>query len=350
MEDRGFYESADSPSPLSFEVIADWWQKALASPEKILAIDEIQKINNWAEAIKKLWDSSKKKPKVVLTGSSALLVQKDLNETLAGRYEIIIAEHWNFNEAKDIFNLSLKEFIEFGCYPGSIQFLKDRNRWAAYLRDSIVEPALGRDLLQLHPVKSPALLRQIFAVACSLPASVISLQKLQGQLQGQGSLPTIQHYLSLLSSAFLVSGVQKFTNSQFHLRKSPPKLIIHDNALCRAFERPISQNLTDLRFGHYFENLVGARFLEAGWEVYYWNDRAMEVDFVVRGPSGENFAIEVKSSLTEEKKLSGLKTFCKNFPDFEPCLISLVKQKLPGIRELNATSILSLSRQSKNKL
>lgn len=340
------FQTADYPTPLPHSVIGDWWQEAERSPAKILAIDEIQKIPGWTEALKKLWDAGGKKLKVVVTGSSALLVEKGLKETLAGRFELIRAEHWNFQEASDVFGMTLTEFMEYGCYPGSVPLWKqDINRWGQFIRDSIVEPALGRDLLQLHPVDQPALLRQLFGVAVSLPCQIISLQKLQGQLQGKGTLPTLQHYLKLLSDTFLVSGIEKFSPSGFRSKKSSPKLIVHDNALIRAFTRPIQGPIDSETRGRYLENCVGARLIEAGWETYYWKDRDFEVDFVAVGPRNEKYAIEVKTSETNEKELKGLFKFCSLYPDFTAVLVSPIPQPLPGVLDLPAEEILSWHRQ-----
>lgn len=345
LEGKGIYLSADSPTPFPYTIIEENWKKALKDPSRILAIDEIQKIQGWSEILKKLWDGSTKKIKVVVTGSSALLVEKELKETMAGRFELIRAEHWSYKEAKKIFKLTLREYIEFGCYPGSIPFLDKIERWGEYVRDSIVEPALGRDLLQLHPVDQPALLRQVFGVAVTLPCQIISLQKLQGQLQGKGTLPTIQHYLKLLSDVYVVTGIEKYCSAPFRTKKSSPKLIIHDNGLMRAFRRPIQKNPDAKELGHYFENVVGARFLEAGWEIYYWKERDDDVDFVVLGPGGEKWAVEVKSAKTTEAQLGGLFKFCKQHPDFEPYLVSLVGQNIPHVNSLASEEILSLSRK-----
>lgn len=340
------YESADNPTPTQSSAVEAWWNEALNSESKVLAIDEVQKVSAWTEVIKKLWDREPKALKVVVTGSSALLIEKGLKESLAGRFELIRAEHWNYQEAKRIFDMSLNEFIEFGCYPGSVQMLKnDINRWGQYVRDSIIEPAIGRDLLQLYPVDQPTLLRQILGAAISLPAQIVSLQKIQGQLQGKGTLPTIQNYLRLLSDAFLVSGVEKYSRSLLRTRKSSPKLIIHDNGLIRSFEKPVNGKLSPERFGRYFENCIGARFIEAGWDTYYWKERDLEVDFVVLGPNGEKWAVEIKSSKTEEKGLKGLYKFCEMNKDFEPVLISLVDQKIEGIRSFSPEEALSLSRK-----
>ena len=341
--DRGIYHTADYPTPLGSEALTTWWKEAENSPSRLLAVDEIQKITNWSEAIKYLWDKSKDM-KLIITGSSSLLVEKGLKETLAGRFELLRAEHWNYAEAAQVFNLTINEFIEYGCYPGSIQFLPDTARWSAYVRDSIVEPAIGRDLLQLHPIENPALMRQIFGAAVALPAQIISIQKMQGALQEKGAVPTISHYLSLLAEAFLVSGVQKYSPSKLRTRKTMPKLIVHDNGLCRAFERPVTTAVSSERLGRYFENAIGARFIEAGWDTYYWKHRQHEVDFVVIGPQNQKWAIEVKTGKASSSDLSGLSEFCKIHREFEPKLLSLVNQTIAGISNLDATEILSLTR------
>jgi len=310
----------------------------------LLAVDEIQKITNWSETVKYLWDKSKDM-KLILTGSSSLLVEGGLKESLAGRFELIRVEHWNYSEAASVFNLPLREYIEFGCYPGSLQFMEDRARWGAFVRDAIVEPAIGRDLLQLHRIENPSLLRQIFGAAVSLPAQLMSIHKLQGALQEKGTLPTISHYLSLLAEAFLVTGLQKYSPSQLRARKSIPKLIVHDNALCRAFERPVVEDIDTQKFGRYFENAVGARFIEAGWDTYYWKQRDFEVDFVVIGPANQKWAIEAKAGLASRAELRGLFEFCRIYPEFEPRLISFMDQAIDGIPSLNPKEILSLTRQ-----
>lgn len=345
---RGVYFSADSPSVLPVTMISEHWQQAYQSKDQILAIDEIQKIPKWNEEIKRLWDSGPKLAKVILTGSASLLLEKGLSESLAGRFELIHAEHWNAKEALNVFNQNLESFIEFGCYPGAAQFLSNVERWSAYVRDSIIEPAIGRDILQLHPVESPALLREILGVAVALPAQVVSLQKIQGQLQSKGAVATVSNYLKLLSKAFLVTGIQKYTPNTLHSRQSSPKLIVHDNAIARAFERPVGENISKDRFGHYLENAIGARFIEAGWDVYYWNERTREVDFVVIGPNNEHWAIEVKSGRYTDEDLSGLRRFKTLYPQFTPKVAVLntsMSRDVTEIDEIAASEILSLRRR-----
>lgn len=345
LANRGIYFSADSPTLIPLSVISECWNDAANSKDSILAIDEIQKIPRWNEEVKRLWDNGPKLKKVILTGSASLLIEKGLSESLAGRFEIIHAEHWNVEEANSIFQRSLESFIEFGCYPGADQFLNNIERWSAYIRDSIVEPAIGRDILQLHPIENPALLREILGVATSLPAQIVSLQKIQGQLQSKGAVATVSTYLNILSKAFLISGIQKYTPNSFTSRQSSPKIIVHENAIIRAFERPVSEKISNDKFGRYLENAIGARFVEAGWDVFYWRERTLEVDYVVIGPNNEHWAIEVKSGEYSVKELSGLRRFCLLYPQFSPRVVALKPKKVSAVEEISAMEILSLKRR-----
>ena len=345
---NGHYISADLPTPTSANSITEIWDLATKSESNLLVIDEIQKVQNWEELIKKLWDSPGKRPRLVITGSSALLMQSGLRESLSGRFELLFAEHWNFAEAHSAFGLDLSEFIEWGCYPGSIRFLKESGgstqRWADYIRDSIIEPAIGRDLMQLRPIQNPALLREVFALSSCSPAQIISLQKLVGQLQDKAAVATIKDHLNLLGFSFLISALQKYSTAPVRIRSSSPKLIIHDNSFLRVFERPVNQKLNPAQYGKYVENAVGARLIESGWEVYYWRERDLEVDYILLGPNGENIALEVKSSNFDERDLKGLRYFCRKFPGFTPCIASMNKINLPGVVTVQIEQVLSVSR------
>ena len=339
---RGVYASADSPTPLPASLIAEWWAQAQRCTDPILVIDEVQKIAGWSEEVKRLWDANDG-VKLVVLGSSALLVERGLSETLAGRFEILRAEHWSLTEAQQSFGVSLAEFVEFGCYPGSMTLLTDRERWGAYVRDSIVEPTLGRDLLQLHPIDSPALLRELFGVAAAHPAEIISLQKIARQLQHKGAVQTVSNYLQLLSQAFIISTVQKFSTATLRTRQSSPKLIVHDNALIRAFERPIAATPPRERLGHYIENAVGARLIESGWKTFYWRERDLEVDFITISPANEKLAIEVKSTPPAASELRGLKTFCSRNDQFKPVVVCESPVNIPWIEWRPLSWALSLT-------
>jgi len=186
----------------------DWlqlnWERARnKGPGTLFVIDEIQKIPDWSTVVKYLFDQdrSTRHLKIVLLGSASLGLQRGLAESLAGRYEVIPAHHWNLDECKRAFGWDVEDFLKFGGYPAAAELAENVGRWQSYIRDSIIEPVLIRDILGLTSVNKPALFRQTFELAMSYPAQEISYQKLLGQLQESGNVTTIKHYLELFEGA-----------------------------------------------------------------------------------------------------------------------------------------------------
>ena len=308
----------------------EWNQARLTAHqqgEHLLVLDEIQKIEGWSERIKRLWDEDTftgTKLKVVLLGSSRLLLQHGLNESLNGRFELIEAGHWSFAEMRDAFGLTVEDYILYGGYPGAAELRNDETRWRAYIRDSIAEPSISTDILQMEKIAKPALLRQVFTLGCAYSARILSYQKMLGQLQEAGNATTLAHYLTLLGEAGLVRGLEKFYEEAVRTKASSPKLAVCNTALVTAFS---PQTASELRarhdlWGHLAESAVGAHLLAtahpAGIEVLYWNVGIKEVDYVLR--KGDRLAaLEVKSERAND--VSGMKEFLRKYPRAKPYLI-----------------------------
>ncbi|HVE87764.1 MAG TPA: AAA family ATPase, partial [Myxococcales bacterium] len=305
--DAAIYAAADGPEA----ALPGFWERLWTRVEQtiaqvgkaILLLDEVHLLEHWAERLKGEWDRLRrlKRPvHVVASGSSALHLSAGSRESLAGRTERITLTHWPAASLVEIFGVPPKEaaelLVKMGSYPGAFELRGDPVRWSAYVRDSILEPAIGRDLLGMAVIRKPALLRQVFAVCASSPAQIVSLQKLQGQLQDAGALETIAQYLSLLEEAFLVAPLQKHSTRAARQRASPPKLVTLNNALVAVMDpRGIADRATDPgRFGAWVENACLAHAWNAGQRVSYWREEPLEVDAVIDGSWG-SWAIEVKT-------------------------------------------------------
>lgn len=317
------YASADDPALRdSAWLEAQWEEGRRLSRDRgraILAIDEIQKVDSWAETVKRLWDEDRgagRPLRVVLLGSAALLVQQGLSESLAGRFELIRAPHWSYAEMRQAFGFDLDEFIYFGGYPGAAGLIDDEQRWVAYVLDSIVETTISRDLLLLTRVDKPALLRSLFRLVCDYSSQIVSYQKLTGQLQDAGNTTTLAHYLDLLAASGLAVGLEKYSAGKIRQRRSTPKLLTLDTALVSATSgRTFEESREDRgHWGRLTETAVGAHLWatrDPRAEILYWRDRGKEVDFVVeRGP--ELTAIEVKSGRRRDG-LPGMAAFETRF-------------------------------------
>jgi uncharacterized protein len=330
----GHYASADRPT-----LHDRWWVQAqweagrrlardAGSPGAVLVLDEVQKVPGWSDVVKALWDADTAAAvplKVVLLGSAPMLMQRGLSESLTGRFEIIRSGHWSYAEMGDAFGLDLEQFLFFGGYPGGAPLVDDEDRWGAYVRDSLIETTISRDVLLLSRVDKPALLRQLFELGCSYSAEVLSYQKMVGQLQDAGNTTTLAGYLDLLSTAGLLTGLQKYSGAVVTRRGSSPKLIALNTALVSALSGLTSAEFRALpeRWGRLVETAIGAHLVGglAGTTaaVRYWRDRGREVDFVLeRGDS--LVAIEVKSGRRARGR-PGLDAFCARYPHARPMLV-----------------------------
>lgn len=173
----------------------------------VLVLDEVQKVSRWSEIVKRYWDEDSRFGRdihVIILGSSALLVQAGLNESLAGRFELLHATHWSFKECEACFGWEIDRYIFFGGYPSATPLVDDEHRWSQYIRDSLIETTVSKDILLLNRVEKPALLRQLFLLTVENSGQIISYQKLMGQLFDAGNTTTLANYQHLLEGARLI--------------------------------------------------------------------------------------------------------------------------------------------------
>lgn len=321
------YVSADAiASPQSIWLSQQWDNARLKARTydkgSLLIIDEIQKIENWSELVKKEWDYDSQNGtnvKLVVLGSSRLLLQQGLTESLMGRFETNYMGHWSYSEMKEAFGISPEEYVWFGGYPGAIGLRDDEQRWKSYIADSLIESSISKDILMLTRVDKPALMKRLFELGCTYSGQILSYNKMLGQLQDAGNATTLAHYLELTSSAGLLSGLEKFTPEKVRKRASSPKYQVHNTALMTASSSTTFEEIQTQpdKWGRWVESAVGTHIIEAvhqhPMEAYYWRDRNDEVDFVLTY-GNKTIALEVKSG--RMKNPQGMEAFKKKYnPD-----------------------------------
>jgi hypothetical protein len=310
--------SADDPGLSNSQNLDELWQslsEKISDQKKdgLLIIDEIHKYHQWEKIVKARWDEDSRKKialKVFILGSAPLLIQKGLTESLAGRFEVTEVPHWLFEETHQAFGLSLDEYIYFGGYPGSLPLIRDETRWNSYIKNSLIETTISRDIMLLTRIDKPALLRQLFFLACEYSGQILSYQKMVGQLQDAGNTTTLAHYLELLAAVGFVKGLQKFSGSKVLTRSSSPKLQVYNTALLSALSNESFETArqTPEKWGRWVESAVGAHLLNkamgTNYKIEYWKEGPYEVDFVL-SLGKKVVALEVKSGKKKEG-LAGL--------------------------------------------
>ena len=314
--------NADGVKPDDKDWIAARWDEVRALmhfnqyPEIVLVIDEVHKINNWSEQVKREWDADTFNDvniKVVLLGSSRLLLKKGLTESLAGRFEMLSMTHWSFQEMQEAFGWDINQYVYFGGYPGSAPYINNEVRWRKYMRESIIAPAIEKDVLQTTYIYKPALMHQLFHLGCAYSGELLSYNKMLGLLQDAGNATTLVNYLEVLGESKLLTGLPKYVMDASRKYRTIPKLQVYNNALLTALTEGVSYEkvFTDPHlWGRWVESAVGCYLLdkadELDCDLFYWREDNEEVDFVLRR-ADKLLAIEVKSGKRQSN--SGLSTF-----------------------------------------
>lgn len=319
------YESADAISATNSAWLMQVWESArlrLKASEAtcfLLVIDEIQKIDNWSEVVKQQWDKDTRDNvniKVILLGSSRLLIQKGLTESLAGRFETLYLGHWAYPEMREAFGWSIQQYVYFGGYPGSATLINNEERWKNYIKDSLIETSISKDILMLTRVDKPALLKRLFELGCLYSGQILSYTKIIGQLQDAGNTTTLANYLKLLSDCGLLGGLDKYAGDIIRKRGSSPKFQVYNNALITSqsndtYEKAI---INPELWGRLAESSVGTHLVNHSiserYNLYYWRDGNYEVDFVLE-KGNTVIGLEVKSGMKAEN--TGMGVFAERF-------------------------------------
>jgi len=328
------YISADGVINIGPEWIEQQWNNARLKlktgnfSELIFVIDEVQKVPYWIEMVKANWDSDMLNGleiKLVLLGSSRLLIQKGLTESLAGRFEVIYTGHWNFEEMNQAFGYSEEQFVWFGGYPGAADLVSDEQRWNDYIINSLIETTISRDILLMENINKPALLRNLFELGCSYSGQILSFTKILGQLQDAGNTTTLSHYLHLLDSAGLLSGLEKFSKGKITKRSSSPKFQVQNMAFLSALaEFHFSDALENTEFwGRHVESAIGAHLFNSArannLKLSYWREGNFEVDFILQH---KNKVIGIEVKIGSAKFTKGMQRFSTHFKPYKMYLIS----------------------------
>ena len=295
--------------------------------DHILVIDEVQKVPNWSEIVKSEWDRDSREQrniKVLLLGSSRLLLKYGLTESLAGRFELIRMGHWSYKEMRDAFGWSVDQYIYFGGYPGTYALISNENRWKQYVKDSLVEAALSNDVLATSNIYKPVLLKHLFELGCSYSGELLSLTKMIGQLQDGGNVTTLANYLNILDECHLLAALQKYSNDKSRKYASVPKYQVYNNALMNVYTTSSFEEhrLDCEKWGRLVESSVGTHLLnfadKCNYKVYYWRENNFEVDFIVER-NNKIWALEVKSG--KRGMNSGLHLFRQKFNPYRAFVI-----------------------------
>lgn len=281
-------------------------------------LDEVQKVKNWGEEIKSIWD--RKYPvKFIVSGSSSMNILKGGGESLVGRirlhrlYPFSFREFLKFHQVQaggiDIHDIledrmkypnnsgkikvKFQEYLENGGFPE----LQTRDEKKEYLSD-IVSLTFYRDIVNMLPVKRTEVLEGLFYHFISESGQLVNYNRLADSLDTK--YKTIRNYIDHLESSFLIERSSLYSKNRLKSVRKNPKVYVADHGFSM---------LEKMDKGLRVETAVHNHLTRSN-DVYYWKDRK-EVDIVVDVDEGP-IPIEVKfKEQIGDEDIDGLIDFMK---------------------------------------
>jgi predicted AAA+ superfamily ATPase len=255
---------------------------------KLLFFDEIQSARHWELYIRQKLDEGFQ---VVITGSNASLLSRELGTHLTGRhiskelFPFSYREFCSFTKNKAGF-ASLESYLERGGFP---EYLKTGN---TDILNQLQSDILYRDIAVRYGIRDVASLRRLFLYLVSNPAQKVSPSKLK-QTAGVKSPTTVLEYISYFEAAYLINLLPCFAWSVKAQSLLPKKVYIADSGIIRTGSISFSGNK-----GALLENFVYNCLRSITTDIFYYSDKG-ECDFILR-PHEQPRCIQACWELTEE--------------------------------------------------
>ncbi|MFC2087579.1 ATP-binding protein [Bacteroidota bacterium] len=317
--DNFFYLNFEDPKLTGFE-INDFNKIKELKKDKKLAFDwwffdEIQNINNWEKFIRSGHDEG---TKIVLTGSNASLLSRELGSRLTGRHFSYELYPFSYDEFLRFKNLQpgKKSFNAYMLYGGFPEYLKYEEE---DILTRLLDDIIYRDIAARHNIRNDSLLRELTVYLLSNAGNLFTYNSLKKTFSS-GSANTIIDYISCLADAYLIFTVPKFDYSLKKQIGNARKIYGIDTGLANVASIRFSND-----FGRQLENLVFLYLKRQGGEIYYFQGKN-ECDFIIKKKNEIAHIIQVCYALTYdnmERELAGLEEAMNFFNTDKGVLIAL---------------------------
>jgi len=304
--------------------------KSLRSEKYLFLFDEIQKLNDWENQLKTVYDAFGKNIKIIISGSESLFIRKKSKEALAGRAFEFKVNRLSFKEFLAFKGLTFKPlalyerelkklFNEFMITQGFPELvgIKDKKIVRKYVNESIIEKIIFRDIPSLFRVSDTSIIKSLLDVFREEPGQLMELSKLSKELGV--SRQTISNYITYLERSFLVKKLYNFSRNK---RKVERKLKKYYPAVVSV---DLLFNQDDLSRSRVFEWLIVDQLkAEFFWRDPYKN----EVDVVV--VNDNLMPVEIKRGRISVK---GLRVFMRRFNVRKGWVVSWDEEGQKRVRE-----------------
>ncbi len=209
------------------------FEKDIKNGKYLLLLDEIQKLSNWEDQVKRIYDTFKN-IKIIISGSESLFIKKRSKETLAGRIFEFKVEPLSFREFLEFKNAKFKpielyekklfklfnEFILTQGFPELVG-IKDRDIIKKYVKESIVEKVIYKDIPTLFKIKDVTIIESLLNILMEEPGQIIEISDLAKELKI--SRQALSNYFNYLEESFLVRKLYNFSTNRRKIERKLKK-------------------------------------------------------------------------------------------------------------------------------
>ena len=308
--------------------------------------DEVHLVPGWERFVRRLLDT--RDVQVVVSGSSAALLSRELATALRGRAWQVLIHPFSFQEALRHQGIAAPSGMETLARDERLRLERAFSAWLAtggfpeaqgldaasrqqLLRD-YVDVAILRDVVERHSVSNVTGLRWLVRQLLGNAGSLFSVEKFHAAVKSQGlaiARDTVHRFLGYLEDCFLVRVVWMESGSERQRMVNPRKVYPVDTGLIPLFDRTGRANV-----GHALETAVLVELERRRLDVTYVRTRrGYEVDFLVRSADGRRELIQVcadaSDPVTAERELRALEAAGEAFPDARKLLLTLHRDGIP---------------------
>jgi predicted AAA+ superfamily ATPase len=301
-------------------------KQEIRQQEKIyLFLDEIQKLSNWPDKVKILYDRYPNL-KIFLSGSAALLLKKGIKESLAGRFFEFQVDPLSFNEFLEFksaaidttreqlyereIKILLKDFLITGGFAETLSFSSMALK--KYFRESLIERVIFRDIPESFQINRPGLLFSLLEIIAGIPGLYLEYSNLGNDLKVDQR--TVANYISYLSYSLLVNKLYNYSANRLTSEKKLKRVYLSNTGIMTALN-PESEGDLGILLETFFANWLRTRF-------FFRSPQKNEVDFIL---CDRKKAVPVEVKIREKirkKDLRSLKKFMQRFNCRQAVLIS----------------------------
>jgi len=269
-----------------------------AGSSDLFFFDEIQNVDGWESYIRVLHD---KKKKVIVTGSNAKILSKEMGTSLTGRHISLEVFPFSFPEYLAHFNLDagVETFSGYFKLGGMPEFLNTKNKDVLL---NLYNDLIYRDIVVRHSLRNPKVVRELGVYLASNIGKEFSYNNLSKAFD-LGSSNTVASYISYFEDAYLFFTVPRFSYSLKQQMKNAKKIYAIDTGLVALLSMSFSKDL-----GRLLENLVFIHLKRLGKEVFYYRQKG-ECDFIIASGNTVEMAVQVCYDLNADnlpRKENGL--------------------------------------------